>query len=164
MRTANLFFSTSSLIAASTLLGCTTMGQGSGFIPASKSHDQAVAFNWKSKNGGQSGTLSATLPNRKVFSGPFFQITSQTEVDDIEPLWNGWDYGWFGWNYWDPRHEIGFITRYSGKVVANLVSSSGDHMRCRFHLGHPYQGMSGGGDGECQLQNQEQLNAYFPAQ
>jgi len=160
-----LISSTSLLVLITvTLMGCTTVGTGSGILESNKDKDYSVKFSWKSKDGGQSGILTTTLPDGNVYSGPFFQISSQTEIDFIEPLWFGWDYGWNDWSYWDTGSDIGFITRYSGKVVANLQGDNGKHMRCRFHLAQPYKGMAGGGKGECQLEKNEHINAFFPAQ
>jgi len=34
-------------------------------------------------------------------------------------------------------------------------------MRCRLHMARPEQGMSGGGDGECQLQGGGVVRARF---
>jgi hypothetical protein len=36
------------------------------------------------------------------------------------------------------------VTNYSGQVVANLGAPSGEHMRCKFRLVHPSNGMAGG--------------------
>lgn len=165
MKPALLLINTSLILATSTLIGCTTIGSGSGVLEKNYRHDaEAVNFSWDSMDDGQSGTISATLPDGEQYSGPFFQITSQTEIDAIDPLWTDWDYGWYSWDYWDAGPDIGFVTRYSGKVVANLQNGRGEHMRCRFHLAEPYNGMNGGGEGECQLPDKEHITAYFSAQ
>src|SRR3984885_8152313 len=77
--------------------GCTTMGTGTGSTPSGAS---AATFNWKSSDG-VSGTLNATLSGGKTYSGQYFQITKDTTVDSIGPLWTGWG-GWGsrGWGYW----------------------------------------------------------------
>ncbi|AEG02678.1 hypothetical protein [Methylomonas methanica] len=164
MKPVTVLFVASSFLATSLLIGCTTVGQGAGELEDSAHHEEPVTLSWKSSNSGESGILSATLLDGRVFSGPFYQILSQTELDQVGPLWTGWDYGWYGWDYWGTGPQVDFVTRYTGKVVANLASSSGERMRCRFHLVQPYKGMEGGGNGECELSNHDKLSAYFPAQ
>jgi hypothetical protein len=57
------------------------------------------------------------------------------------------------------------VKTYSGRVLANLHSPSGDHMRCRFTLISPQRGMAGGGEGRCQLSDSDkEINAEFPRQ
>ena len=149
------------LIVASVaaLAACTTMGTGVG--RERESHG-AVAFNWTSKDA-ISGTMTATLASDQVYSGPFFQITSQTRYDTLGPLWMGWHRGWWDWPYWGGYPGPQFEVRYSGKVVANLDGPDGDHMRCRFHLVRPMSGMAGGGEGECQTTAGNTIEATFPS-
>ena len=138
--------------------GCTTTGTGVGET-ATGTHP--VNFSWKSTDG-VSGKINATVPDGTTFAGQFFQITSDTTVDNLGPLWDGWGPGWRrgGWADWDAGPE--FMTHYTGKVVANLSAPDGKHMRCRFQLVHPSDGMAGGGAGECQLPNGKTIQATFP--
>lgn len=139
--------------------GCATMGTGSG---STLSGADPVTFNWNSRDS-VSGTMNATLADGEMYSGQFFQITKQTMVDSLEPLWVGWHgrYGRFGgWGDWDAGPS--FITHYSGKVVANLGAAGGDHMRCKFQLAHPREGMAGGGRGQCQMPDGKTIDATFP--
>ena len=138
---------------------CTTMGTGTGREAAS---DHPVAFSWTSKDA-VSGTMSATLPNNETYTGPFFQITSETRGESLAPLWLGWHRGWYDWPYMGAYPSPDFEIRYSGRVVANLDGPDGEHMRCRFHLARPASGMSGGGAGECQEAGGETIEATFPA-
>src|SRR5260370_17124091 len=66
--------------------GCTTMGTGTGSTPSGAN---AATFNWKSSDG-VAGTINATLSGGKTYSGQYFQITKDTTVDSIGPLWAGW--------------------------------------------------------------------------
>jgi hypothetical protein len=139
--------------------GCTTMGTGVG---STESGVDAVTFSWKSSDD-VSGTLNATLAGSSTFSGQYFQITQQTRVDTLGPLWDGWhrgrrSFGWGDWNY-----GPSFITHYSGRVVANLAAPDNQHMRCRFQLVHPTNGMAGGGRGQCQMPDGKTIDATFPA-
>jgi hypothetical protein len=142
--------------------GCTTMGTGFG---STESGASPVNFNWKSSDS-VAGTMSASLANGKTFSGKFFQITGDTTVDNLGPLWTGWVGSgyrgrWGGdWGFWDAGPE--FVTHYSGKVLANLASPDGKHMRCNFQLVHPADGMAGGGVGQCQLPSGKTIDTTFP--
>ena len=137
---------------------CTTMGVGTG---ATLSGADPVSFNWKSSDR-VSGTMDATAPDGKTYSGQFFQVTKDTTVDSLGPLWVGWHgrFGGFGWNDWDAGPS--FITSYTGRVVANLGATSGEHMRCKFQLAHPTSGMAGGGRGQCQMPDGKTIDATFP--
>jgi hypothetical protein len=139
--------------------GCTTMGTGFG---STASGSSPVTFNWKSSDS-VSGTMNARLSNGAAFAGRFFQITSNTSVDTLGPLWAGWGRRglWAGdWGYWDAGPE--FVTHYSGRVLANLDGPGGEHMRCKFRLVDPAGGMAGGGQGECQLPDGKSIEATFP--
>jgi hypothetical protein len=109
--------------AALTLLACTTMGTGTGSLSPGNT---PVAFNWSSKDGGITGTMSATIGGGAAFSGPFLQVT-----------------------------------RYSGKVIANLKGPGTQQLRCRFQLNDPAGGMGGGGQGECQFGGGRTVDATF---
>ena len=146
-------------LLAALAAGCTTMGVGSGATPSGA---DPVTFNWTSSSS-LSGTMDATLANGKQYSGQFFQITRDTRVDSLGPLWVGWHRGFGrfgGWNDWDAGPT--FITHYSGRVVANLGAPSGEHIRCKFQLGRPESGMAGGGSGQCQLPDGNTIDATFP--
>ncbi len=147
-------------VALALAAGCTTMGTGFGSTASGAS---PVNFSWKSSDS-VSGSMRATLSSGKSFSGQFFQITSSTTSDNLGPLWTGWGGergNWGGdWGYWDAAPE--FITHYSGRVVANLASPDGTHMRCNFQLVYPSDGMAGGGRGQCQLPKGKTIDATFP--
>ena len=138
--------------------GCTTMGIGTG---STLSGADPVTFDWKSSDD-VSGTMNATLAGGKTYSGQFFEVTKDTSVDSLDPLWTGWRgrFAGFGWDDWGAGPT--FVTNYSGRVVANLGAPGGDHMRCKFQLAHPLDGMAGGGRGQCQLPNGNSIDATFP--
>ena len=136
---------------------CTTMGTGVGNV---RNGDLQANFAWKSTDD-RTGTLTANLSNGNTFSGPFFQVTHDTRVETLSPLWSGWAGPWRGWRYWGPYPDTSFVTHYSGRVVANLADGAGEHMRCHFHLMHPQHGMAGGGEGQCQLSTGRTIDAMF---
>ncbi len=149
------------------LTACTYTGTGSGQMSVAGSPEQPVEFAWNSTDGGITGTMTASIPGA-TFEGRFFEITRQTRGEVLEPLWSHWRRGWNDWPYWgypwsQPYPTTQFITHYSGKVVASLVSGNGQHMRCRFHLAEPARGMRGGGQGECQLSGDHSIRAVFSA-
>ena len=137
--------------------GCTTLGVGTG---ATVSGADPVNFSWKSSDS-VSGTMTATTPDGTTYSGQFFQVTRDTTVDSLGPLWTGWGrWGGFGWDDWAAGPS--FVTHYTGRVVANLTTPSGAHMRCKFQLAYPDRGMAGGGHGECQMPDGKTIDATFP--
>jgi hypothetical protein len=147
-----------SLLPVLALVSCTTTGVGSG---RSLANDVQATFVWKWTDD-RTGTLAADLSNGDRFAGQFFQITSETRIDQIGPLWAGWPDTWGGWRYWDRQPSTAFLTHYSGRVVANLEGPGGQHMRCHFHLLRPGSGMAGGGEGQCQLPSGITIHATFP--
>ena len=141
----------------SALTACTTKGTGVGSSPTG---NVSALITWKSSSD-RSGTMTAMLSTGETYAGTYFQITGETRVDDLGPLWVGWARPWAEWPYWaQPGPQ--FITYYSGRVVANLEEPNGAHMRCRFQLARPAAGMAGGGQGQCQLPNGTTIDATFP--
>jgi hypothetical protein len=146
------------LLLLAVAAGCTTMGTGFG---STASGADPVTFSWKSSDP-ISGTMSATLPDGETYSGQFFEITQDTRVDDLGPLWTGWrpDWGFGVFDNWDAGPS--FVTHYSGRVVTNLSDTGGAHLRCKFQLAQPSAGMSGGGRGQCQMPDGTTIDVTFP--
>lgn len=146
------------MVAFAALLGaCTTTGTGTG---ETRGGGPGVRFNW-TEEGPVKGQMTATFADGRTYVGKMFQITSDTQVDDVAPLWVGWYQPWDDWPYWGYGPQ--FITHYSGKVIANLRDPNGNHMRCNFRLVDPSRGMAGGGAGKCQLGDGHTIDADFPA-
>lgn len=159
---------------ATLVAGCTTSGTGMG-EPRSVGQGPGASFTWQSQ-GPRTGTMTAQLTTGATYSGTFFQVTRESRVDELGPLWSGWGpgpvgvwggrwrgggWGPGGWGYWGPSQS--FVTHYSGKVLANLQGPDG-YMRCRFTLMRPSSGMAGGGQGECQLPDKSRIDATFSPQ
>lgn len=152
---------------AASLMACTTVGTGAGQLVAAGEASAPVTFQWTSTDGGMSGTMTAALPEL-AYQGPFFQITRQTRVESLAPLWTHWHHGWGDWPYaGEPFPPMApgpqFVTYYSGKVLATLEAPGSLRMRCRFHLVTPSRGMGGGGEGQCQLTGGRVVRAVFKA-
>lgn len=150
----------SALLSSATLLAaCVTTGVGTG---ETDGDGPAVSFSWTSDNA-RTGSMTATVAGTgEEFSGRFFQVTSETRVDELQPLWTGWRSRRRGWPYWGDDFGPSFMTHYSGRVLANLASVNGEHMRCNFRLVRPSSGMSGGGEGRCQGPDGSHVEATFP--
>jgi hypothetical protein len=123
--------------------GCTTLGTGFG--------STAPGAN-----------PSATVRDGTTYAGQFLQLTSDTTLDHLGSLWDGWGPDWRreGWAYWNPGPE--YMPYYTGRVLANLLTEDEKHMRCKFQLVNPSVGMAGGGAGECQMPGGITIDATFP--
>lgn len=72
-------------------------------------------------------------------------------------------YGWVDDDRGERDPGPQFLTHYTGRVVANLANADGAHMRCRFRLIDPAEGVAGGGSGACELSNGSPIHAQFPS-
>ena len=151
---------TTAALAATLLLAACATRTGLG-TASSRSGNLHANFQW-TETDDHTGTMNATFASGETYSGRFFQITHDTRVDSLAPLWAGWRPGFGGWRYWGPGGQDEFVTEYSGRVVANLEGADGKHMRCRFDLVRPLDGMAGGGQGSCQLPSGQSVDATFP--
>ncbi len=149
-------------LIAGTMVACKSTGSGEGESPKGDVH---VRFQWQ-ESSPTSGVLHATLTKpggaEEMYSGQFFQITRDSTLETLAPLWHPWYVGWGGWPDWGPDPTISFITHYTGHVVANLAGPDDQRMRCHFQLLRASAGMKGGGKGECQLPTGETIEAEFP--
>jgi len=148
------------------LAACETQsaGTGSGNVRGTQ---KPVAFTWQSDDS-NSGDITATFASGRVFKGTYYQISRDTRVERLDPLWDGWNHSGrhSSWRYWDDdASDRDFVKTYDGRVVANLQADNGEYMRCRFNLISPQRGMAGGGEGRCQLsESDREINADFPRQ
>ena len=105
-------------LASVALTACQTAGTGSGNVRGTQ---KPVAFTWQSTDS-VSGNITATFGSGRVFKGTYFQITQDTRVDHLDPLWDGWGrpYRRGDWRYWTRNPGPEFVKTYSGRVLANL--------------------------------------------
>src|SRR5262245_4168581 len=96
------------LAALGVVAGCANTGTGLGSMRGADTH---ANFAWTSTDD-RAGTLTAQLSNGKQYSGKFFQVTQDTRVENLAPLWYGWPSAWHGWTYWGPEPDAAFVTHY----------------------------------------------------
>jgi hypothetical protein len=145
------------MLLVAIVAGCTTTGTGFGSTASGAS---LTTFSWRSSDI-VSGTMTATLSDGTTYNGRYYQITPETNVPGIAPLYDGWNPAWEETNSGEGPW-IDFNARLAHRAVARLVSPSGSHMRCKFQLMFPPNGMYGGGRGKCQLPDGRTINATFP--
>lgn len=153
-------------LASLALGACETTGGGGTGSGNVRGTEKPVAFTWQGDDN-DSGNITATFGNGRVFKGKYYQITDATRVEHLEPLWDGWghptDSG--SWRHWSESDRREFVREYDGRVLANLRAGDGERMRCRFSLTNPTRGMAGGGAGRCQLsESSREISAEFPQQ
>lgn len=147
------------IISALTLAACHHAGAGKGTLESAptaggSTNEGAVAFLWNSGVDPSQGQIEATMPNGTEFHGKYLQVTNTASVDAYGPYYSTWtDPGWGAPWYAGPAD--GFVTEYSGRAIAHLSADDGTKMRCKFTLRDPASGMVGGGEGDCQLSNNE---------
>lgn len=120
--------------------------------------EEPVTLHWKSDvDNPAEGKISGTMPDGTHYSGQYFEVVDTLTDAAYAPAWEGWDPYWPDWDVvWvnappPPWDYPTFVEIYSGRVIANLVSDDGtERMRCRFSLNVPDEGMAGGGTGDCQ--------------
>ncbi|MFT3927859.1 MAG: hypothetical protein QM778_35355 [Myxococcales bacterium] len=149
---------TLSLVA---LGACQHGGGGQGTLESAATADGTkaegpVTFLWHSGVDPTQGNIEATLPNGTEFNGTFLQATATVNADAYGPYYNAWGDPAWG-NPWYSGPADGFVTEYSGQVLAHLTAASGTRMRCKFSLRDPVSGMTGGGAGDCQLSDNQTI-------
>ena len=79
------------------MVGCKSTGSGTG---ASNTGDVHAQFTWQQSEA-TSGTLTAIVSypggSQETYSGKFYQITRNSTVESLGPLWSPWHPGWGGW-------------------------------------------------------------------
>lgn len=143
------------------MAGCKSVGSGTG---ESDNGEVQVRFTWQQSDP-LSGTLTAMVSGKsgsETYQGTFYQITRNSRIETLGPLWHPWYPAWRGWPHWDPVPEDSFITHYTGHVLANLAGPDGKRVRCEFQLLRADEGMKGGGEGRCQLPSGLTIRASFP--
>ncbi|MDQ3032634.1 MAG: hypothetical protein M3Y87_09475 [Myxococcota bacterium] len=143
-------------LLAALVAGCATSGIGSGELttPGKTGGDGTVLFAWDAGTDSTNGDIRAVLPDGRVFDGRFLQVTATTTTQQLGPYWAGWG-PWTGWSGGWAGGGTGFVTHYTGRVIATLEGPEGQRMRCQFQLEDPPDGPESGGMGNCELSTGE---------
>ncbi len=149
------------LLGLTFALGCHHSGTGQGTLetPVSQGGTKdagPVQFSWESKGDPTHGNIQAQLPDGTEFEGTYLQVTSEATATDYGPYYSVWGDPMWG-PAWYAGPAGGFVTAYSGQVVAHLRAQNGTRMRCKFVLREPLTGMGGGGQGDCQLSSNQSV-------
>ena len=136
------------------MLACTSTGYGRGSLV---SDHTAVEFDWNSKDGGKSGTMSAFVGFGLPFRGPFGEVERTTPDGLVEaPLIA---------ELRDPvpgAGSAGSTVADTSEVIADLLGPGKQSLLCCFHLNESARGMRGGGHGQCLFDGVRPVQAEFP--
>jgi hypothetical protein len=89
------FSGTIAYIAALAVSACAITSEGLELRPESAAGQTPVTADWRSSDD-LSGTMTVSVSDGRVFTGPYVWITAETQAALLEPLWQGWsaDHGW----------------------------------------------------------------------
>jgi len=154
---------TTTLVAA-TLLGCAS-GQVTGGVSTPGQSPAPLTMTWESGIFGESGTMTAVMPDGERFKGTYQVMKKGTSWTKIQPDWN--ESGAEAKADMANR-ELGqatdqerFVSEHLNKAIATLKGDSGTTMLCRFNLNAGESGMRGGGSGQCQTSRGARITAQF---
>ena len=146
------------------LVGCAS-GQVTGRVAQRGAPDGPLNMTWTSGIWGESGKISAVIPDGERFSGTYQVVTPGISRAILGPSWNGEApdeaQGDIDDSFWGAARDPAFVERYQNKAVATLRGDRGTTMLCRFHLDAGGAGMGGGGNGECQTSRGAKISAQF---
>jgi len=146
-------------------LGCAS-GEVTGHVAVAGQVAAPLQMTWRSGVFGESGKMSAVMPDGERFSGTYQVVKPGLSRSSMDPAWNGdapSEYqGEIDDSMWGAgRDTESFIRRYQNKAVATLMGDRGTRMLCRFNLDAGGAGMGGGGGGECQTSKGAKITATF---
>ena len=152
-------------LAAVALLGCAS-GPLTGHVTLPGQAATPLTMTWNSGLFGESGKMSAVMPDGERFTGKYHVVGPATTRSDLEPAWTGDEpgenQGEIDNSMWGAgRDSISFVKSYENKAVATLKGDRGTTMLCRFNLDAGGAGMGGGGTGECQTSKGAKITASF---
>lgn len=150
-------------LVAAMVLGCASGAVTGGVAAVPGGSTAPLTMTWRSGIFGESGTISAVLPDGERFSGKYTVVRAGMGREALEPEWRGGgvqgqiDNSFFG----AAQDQLGFEREYQNKAVATLRGDRGTTMLCRFTLMAGGAGMGGGGSGECQTSTGARITAQF---
>jgi hypothetical protein len=152
-------------VGAAALLGCAS-GAVTGSVAQPGQPAAPLTMTWQSGLFGESGKISAVLPDGERLAGTYTVVTRGTSWSAIDPAWKGavpgGAQGQIDDSMWGAaQNQETFVRGHLNKAVATLRSDRGTTMLCRFTLASGEAGMGGGGAGECQTSHGAKITAKF---
>jgi len=152
-------------LSSAALLGCAS-GAVSGRVNVAGQQASPLTMTWNSGLFGESGKMSAVMPDGERFSGKYTVVSPGMTRSSLEPAWTGDEpgenQGKIDDSMWGAgRDTMTFIKSYENKAVATLKGDRGTTMLCSFNLLAGGAGMGGGGTGECQTSKGAKISASF---
>lgn len=157
-------FGAVSLLAVAAL-GCAS-GAVTGSVAVKGQPSAPLVMKWNSGLFGESGKMSATMPDGEQFAGTYQVVKAGMSKSKLEPAWTGDEPDMYQGDIDDSMWGAGrdtesFLRDYQNKAVATLKGNRGTRMLCRFNLDAGGAGMGGGGKGECQTSRGAKITATF---
>jgi len=152
-------------LSSAALLGCAS-GAVSGRVSLAGQQATPLTMTWTSGLFGESGKMSAVLPDGERFSGKYTVVSPGMTRSSLDPAWTGDEpgenQGQIDNSMWGAgRDQLAFTKTHENKAVATLKGDRGTTMLCRFNLLAGGAGMGGGGTGECQTSAGAKITASF---
>jgi hypothetical protein len=152
-------------VLAGVALGCAS-GNLTGQVAVAGRPAAPLQMTWRSGVFGESGKMSAVMPDGERFSGTYQVVKPGMSRSSMDPAWTGDAPSHYQGEIEDSMWGAGrdtesFIRTYQNKAVATLVGDRGTRMLCRFNLDAGGAGMGGGGGGECQTSKGAKITATF---
>ena len=152
-------------LSSAVLVGCAS-GAVSGRVSLAGQQPTPLTMTWNSGLFGESGKMSAVMPDGERFSGKYTVVSPGMTRSSLDPAWTGDEpgenQGQIDDSMWGAgRDTMTFTKSYENKAVATLKGDRGTTMLCRFNLLAGGAGMGGGGTGECQTSKGAKISAQF---
>jgi len=152
-------------LSSAALLGCAS-GAVSGRVSVAGQPQAPLTMTWNSGLFGESGKMSAVMPDGERFSGKYTVVSPGMTRSSLEPAWTGDEpgenQGQIDDSMWGAgRDQFAFTKTFENKAVATLKGDRGTTMLCRFNLDAGGAGMGGGGTGECQTSKGAKITTSF---
>jgi hypothetical protein len=152
-------------LSSAALLGCAS-GAVSGRVSLAGQQATPLTMTWNSGLFGESGKMSAVMPDGERFTGKYHVVSPGTTRSSLDPAWTGDEpgenQGQIDDSMWGAgRDHFAFTKTFENKAVATLKGDRGTTMLCRFNLDAGGAGMGGGGTGECQTSKGAKITTSF---
>lgn len=150
--------------ALSLLCACATAGTGRGTLEQrgkpegpGPSQGEEVWFSWRAGGDTTRGAIEAALPDGRVFSGRYIQISEDVVPADPGAYWTDLGAPGVRWGESYGYQPPTTVRERTGRVIAHLDGPDGQMMQCEFDLSVPLEGLRSGGPGRCDLSTGETI-------